>query len=911
MRAVFLMFCMVFCFEMRGQTIPLPEHPRPDLERTQWMNLNGYWDFHFDKENQGEIQNWSAGTKKFDQKILVPFPWGSKLSEVNDDADVAWYSREILLKDDWKSKRVFINIGASDWETKVWFDGHYLGKHQGGYTPFAFEITEFIQFNKSQKIVIKVDDKRREFTLYGKQGYGNARGIWQTVYLEARGKTYFDHIHFTPDIDKNEVLVESYFEEAATKDESISIEIETPQGPIVGSAVLKKGALKASVYIPLSNPTLWTLENPYLYPVKAKIADDELKTYFGMRKIGVTKLPGSDIPYVSLNNKPIYLQLTLDQSYHPDGFYTFPSDAFMKNEIQLCKDIGLNGLRTHIKVDIPRKLYWADKLGLLVMSDLPNSWGQPDEAMQKEAEFTLREMIKRDYNHPSIFSWIVFNETWGLKTNVRNRQTQKEEQLYLPSTQKWVASMYYLGKSLDPSRLVEDNSICCGAGHTVTDLNSWHEYLPGYGWEKHMQLIDKNTFEGSAFHFENGFNQTKDLPMINSECGNVWGYKGSTGNVDWSYDYHRMINTFRMHPKMSGWLYTEHHDVINEWNGYWRFDRSKKFTGLESLVPGMTDKDFHSLIYITSGQDIGFKAKAGAAVNVPLFISSMTDENLGDQLTVNFKLSGNDILGKPFEQKLPDLKINYIPYMQKSLADLVVKMPDLDGTYILQMILKDKTGKAVHHNFVYFAVSGGVLPPKIKVEELKPNQFKVATWSKKNWEVLGGKKMNGAGSGFFEFEFPFTGNSKTAYVLMELGAKTLFAKDIADSELKEVDYMLGGKVESSKNPNAYPMTDETKVPSTIQISINGQKTQKITLEDDPADHRGLLSWLNQKEDGTLNEAGSYGYLQKITLTKAQIKTAKKLGKLLIRLETIGEGGIAVYGKEFGRYGINPSVVIGM
>lgn len=145
-----------------------------------------------------------------------------------------------------------------------------------------------------------------------------------------------------------------------------------------------------------------------------------------MRKIGVTKLPGSDIPYVSLNNKPIYLQLTLDQSYHPDGFYTFPSDAFMKNEIQLCKDIGLNGLRTHfIKVDIPRKLYWADKLGLLVMSDLPNSWGQPDEAMQKEAEFTLREMIKRDYNHPSIFSWIVFNETWGLKTNVTNRETQK------------------------------------------------------------------------------------------------------------------------------------------------------------------------------------------------------------------------------------------------------------------------------------------------------------------------------------------------------------------------------------------------------------------------------------------------------------------------------------------------------
>ena len=152
-----------------------------------------------------------------------------------------------------------------------------------------------------------------------------------------------------------------------------------------------------------------------------------MKSYFGMRKISVVNLPNTAYPYIALNNQPIYLQLTLDQSYHPEGYYTFPTDAFMKNEIQLCKDIGLNGIRTHIKVDIPRKLYWADKLGLLVMS------------------------------------------------------------------------MYYLAKSLDPTRLVEDNSICCGRGHTETDINSWHEYLPGWAWEEHLSTIDKNTFEGSTF----------------------------------------------------------------------------------------------------------------------------------------------------------------------------------------------------------------------------------------------------------------------------------------------------------------------------------------------------------------------------------------------------------------------------
>jgi len=166
----------------------------------------------------------------------------------------------------------------------------------------------------------------------------------------------------------------------------------------------------------MKQPRLWSLEDPYLYDMTLRLGDDQLKGYFGYRKISVTALPGSKIPYIALNNKPIYVQLALDQSYHPDGFYTFPSDAFMRDEIIRSKRIGLNGIRTHIKVDVPRKLYWADKLGLLVMSDVPNSWGEPDADMQKETEYTLREMLKRDFNHPAIFSWITFNETWGLFT---------------------------------------------------------------------------------------------------------------------------------------------------------------------------------------------------------------------------------------------------------------------------------------------------------------------------------------------------------------------------------------------------------------------------------------------------------------------------------------------------------------
>ena len=139
--------------------------------------------------------------------------------------------------------------------------------------------------------------------------------------------------------------------------------------------------------MPLENVRLWSLEDPYLYEVAAALESDdgadEVATYFGMRKISVGKLPGTDYSYVLLNDKPVYLQLTLDQSYHPEGYYTFPSDAFMRDEILRTRQIGLNGQRIHIKVEVPRKLYWADRLGVLIMADVPNSWGPPDETMRQ------------------------------------------------------------------------------------------------------------------------------------------------------------------------------------------------------------------------------------------------------------------------------------------------------------------------------------------------------------------------------------------------------------------------------------------------------------------------------------------------------------------------------------------------
>lgn len=903
----------LFSTTIISQNIPLPEHPRPDFQRPQWQNLNGDWTFAFDPNNAGLKEQWQSGKKTFDRTISVPFPWGAPLSGVEDEADIGWYQRTIQIDPAWRGKRIFLTIGASDWETTVWLDGQLLGSHRGGYIPFSFDLTELAKPGTTQTLTVRADDIRRDFTLYGKQGYGNARGIWQTVYLEARGQTHLDALHFTPDIDRELVQVTAYLSEPSDRDAELQLQIQGEGQTYEQTALFSAGKTKVTFEAPISNPHLWSLEDPFLYEVKASIGDDEVHSYFGMRKISVVNLPGTEYPYIALNNEPVYLQLALDQSYHPEGFYTFPSDEFMKEEIERSKNIGLNGIRTHIKIDIPRKLYWADKLGLLVMSDLPNSWGEPDAAMQAESEYTLRQMIKRDFNHPSIFSWVMFNETWGLRTE--REENGKKVNAYLPVTQYWVASMYYLAKSLDPTRLIEDNSICCGRGHTETDINSWHVYLPGWEWDSYLKNLTENTYPGSTFDFEDGFTQGRQ-PNINSECGNVWGYEGSTGDVDWSWDYHRMINTFRQYPKVGGWLYTEHHDVINEWNGYWRYDRSEKYTGMEEIVPGMTLNDLHAPVYLSTGNEICETIKAGETASVPLYLSSMTGrEDLGDQLTLRVKLYGHNARGQAQQWYSSEQKIPYAPWKNAALTPLSVKMPNEKAVATLSLELLAADGTVLHRNFKQFEVEGPASADAgAEVISVPAGQFSGQQWTVKQWEVLGGKKVNGAGKGYFEYTLPIPddlriGSFKTVRFLAEVSAKQLFAKDRDEAVVGNVNYMLGGKIEPSKNPNAYPMSDETMFPSEVSVMVEGRKLATMILPDDPADHRGVLSWHHQLKDRKLREAGSYGYLLEVDIPKSILRRAQREGQLTVRLQVDGDGGLAVYGDQFGRYVVNPSLVL--
>ena len=882
--------------------IPLPEHPRPDFERAEWLNLNGYWSFTFDAEAAAKALA-DKDCAPLESRILVPFPWGSKLSEVKDSGDVAWYGRAITVPKAWEGKRVFLVVGASDWETSAWLDGQELGSHQGGYTPFAFELKD-VRFGEPQQLLIKADDTPSNAHLYGKQGYGNARGIWQTVYLEARGTNYIQSLHFTPDIDAATVRVDAVLAEKAAPGESFTLSFKDGSQEKV-TVDLGEGAC-ASVTVPLKDQHLWDLDDPYLYEVTAALEGkdgtvDAVDSYFGQRKVSIMPYPGADYNYVALNNKPIYLQLTLDQSYHPEGYYTFPSDAFMKHEIEISKQLGLSGNRIHIKVEVPRKLYWADKLGLLIMADTPNFWGKPVPEAREDWERCLRAQVERDYNHPSIFCWVNFNETWGLKG---------EGGVYDTETQEWVRDMYHLTKSLDPTRLVEDNS-ACNYDHVESDINSWHAYKRGCLWDATVAEADEKTFPGSDWNYIGG-NVQNGAPMMNSECGNVWGYDGSAGDCDYTWDYHIMINAFRRHPKCCGWLYTEHHDVINEWNGYVKYDRSPKIDGLGELVPGMGVADFQSQYYIQPLCYLFTVQPAGGKLDLPLHASFTTDKDPG-KLTLDTELVGWDALGGYKSFGGSSVPVAFTPYGNGEVGSLPVQMPEENGLYLLRLVLKNGRGDVLHRNFTTFRVKDGKEPVSgnVKLVSFAPASFSAQEWSNKQTNVYDGLKVNGFGHGYFEYtvDLPETEGLTEAELVFEASAKQWFGKDREGNEIQG-DYMLGGGTfDPCKSLNSYAMTDKVLWPSKLEVSVGGKVIGKYDLADDPADHRGILSWGSQTKARWMREGGSYGELVRMAIP---VKLLAGQTQAVIRFTTPADdldGGLALYGKDFGRYPLDPTLVL--
>ncbi|GAA4852645.1 hypothetical protein GCM10023310_34440 [Paenibacillus vulneris] len=898
--------------------IARPEYPRPDWQRDDWLNLNGSWDFMFDTEDQGLTEAWYlADGPVFTRKIQVPFSWVSPLSGIGEDVKgIAWYGTTVRWKPRQKEGRVFLRFGAVDYYCQLWVNQIEIGAHKGGYGAFEFDITDAWKPDGDNRIILRVQDEDEAYQTRGKQGYGELRGIWQTVWLESRPHNYIAAARFSTRIDG-------------------TVEVDgTVQARLAGHAKLRfdfgNGAVNHVLRLELTDgsntfrtsfqvdaPKLWSPDSPYLYEGELTlehdlpdIGEDRISTYFGIREIGAAKFNGREYRWITLNGEPVFLNGTLDQSFIPDGFFTFPSEDYIRDEIWRLKRLGLNFVRIHIKPEEPLKLYWADKLGVLVMEDMPCFWGEPDERARVAYEREAREIIERDFNHPSIISWVVFNETWGLFT-----KQETGERKYLPETQEWVRSVYQWAKTEDPTRLVEDNSPC-NYDHVETDLNTWHFYLNGYETVRnHVQDVVDKTFPGSSFNYIGG-NVQSDAPLMNSECGAVWGIEGSAGDSDLAWHYRYMINEFRRHDKLCGFIFTEFHDVINEFNGYYRMDRQEKDFGYESFCPGMSLRDLHSPDFIVIDAPPSRTVRLGEAVEVPLLASSYSRRYHGESLHLKWELIFHN-----FEEKViagaGEEVVEWNGYGVRQLTRLQLAMPEADAVAVLAVTLQTKDGNAITRNFVTFDVQSGEAQGVYAIEgkwmSIRPASYSAAQWDYE-WKALSGHKVNGGGAGLFEYKIvlPESVNPSAVTdleVVFEAGAKAVLGKDkeLVHAKPQDISYMHGAKMDPGMNINSYFMTDEHKSPSSIEVSIDGELIRTCYLEDDPADSRGVLSWHYQSNDRKLEEAGSYGYLHRVRIPSRLVARILDKGSFSLRFSVPagsveGEaGGLALYGRNSGRY----------
>jgi beta-galactosidase/beta-glucuronidase len=567
---------------------PRPEYPRPQFCRPEWINLNGRWAFAFDDLDIGLQDYWFNGHHDFERQILVPFTFEADLSGIGDRSfhERVWYRRAIKVPGEWVDRRILLHFGAVDYRTTVWVNGSVVGAHEGGHTPFTCDITRALKEGKGVLVVRAEDPPTDRYIPRGKQYweerpasifYARTTGIWQTVWLEPVPKSYLAAVKTTPTL---EGTVKFNLKIAAPEaNQFVKVMVRDEARLLASGMSICSGPL-ASVSVLLDNPKLWSPESPNLYDARLELHDphgllDAVETYFGYRSISTQD------GKIVLNGSPYYLKTVLDQGYWPASNLTPPSDEAIQADIRVTKQLGFNGVRKHQKVEDPRYLYWADKMGLLVSGEMANSYLFNDDSVARITREWM-EAISRDYNHPSIVIWVPVNESWGVP-NLRE-----------PKEQSHLRALYYLTKSLDDTRLVIDND---GWEHTeATDLFAIHDYTKT-GDEFYRRFRDigahgvPRPLYGKLYlapgHAYNG------TPIFLSEFGGIgyvpsadqskmpagsWGYAGIEPTEEAATARLRGLYEAIAHVRqIAGICYTQLYDVEQEVNGLLTYDRKLKF----------------------------------------------------------------------------------------------------------------------------------------------------------------------------------------------------------------------------------------------------------------------------------------------------------------------------------------------
>jgi beta-galactosidase/beta-glucuronidase len=569
-------------------------YPRPQLQRAQWLSLNGAWRFCFDDACQltcpDDVSDWT-------HEITVPFPPESRASGIGDTGfhPSCWYEREFDLMpgDD----RVILRFGAVDYAARVWVNGALAATHEGGHTPFWADITPMLDPSGRQTVTVHALDLPGDLTKpRGKQDwqlephsiwYPRTTGIWQTVWVERVARTYVDKIRWTPRVEGFEIAFEARI--VGDPAEGLSIELTLKHGERV-LAHDRYGVVNAEVdrTIIFSDPGIddfrnelrWSPERPTLLDARVRLLQgeqviDEFTSYTALRSVHILR------DRFMLNGRPYMLRMVLDQGYWPETLLAAPDDAALRRDVELAKAMGFNGVRKHQKIEDPRYLYWADRLGLLVWEEMPSAYRFTRTAIKRMVrEWT--EAMDRDYSHPCIIVWVPFNESWGVP-----------ELTNIGSHRHAVEALYHLTKTLDANRPVIGND---GWESAATDIIGIHDYDANtdhlrqrYGPEiARDQLFDRRRPGGRVLTLD-GFPH-RGQPIMLTEFGgiafrtqhqkgvkNIWGYTEAKTQEEFAKQYEELLDAVIHTALFSGFCYTQFADTFQEANGLLNADRSPKF----------------------------------------------------------------------------------------------------------------------------------------------------------------------------------------------------------------------------------------------------------------------------------------------------------------------------------------------
>ncbi len=523
---------------------PLPEYPRPQMVRAEWLNLNGLWEYDL----PADLTTPPFG-RQLENTILVPYPIESALSGVMKRAEHLWYRRTFTLPAGWKGKRILLHFGAVDWETTVFVNGKAIGDHRGGYDAFSFDITDALHKQGTQELVVGVYDpsdagdqpRGKQVRKPGGIWYTPCTGIWQTVWCEPVSASFITQVRIVPG---SELKHFSLTVSTRMGGEADSFRVTVLDGK--KRVARAGGRVGKQLDISVPSPKLWSPESPFLYDIRISLLKggrtiDEVSSYAGMRNVGVMR-DERGIQRLTLNGKPCFQVGPLDQGFWPDGIYTAPTDAALRYDIEITKKLGFNMTRKHVKVEPARWYYWADRLGLLVWQDMPSANNTTPESRQ-QFETELERLVESHQIHPSIVMWVVFNEGWG---------QYDTERLALRV------------KQLDPTRLV--NNASGWTDKNAGDVLDIHSYpAPRSPEPESTRATVLGEFGGLGLAVS-GHTWKKEH----------WGYQGMANADALIVKYEEFLNTiYTLHetPGLSAAVYTQLTDVEVECNGLLTYDR--------------------------------------------------------------------------------------------------------------------------------------------------------------------------------------------------------------------------------------------------------------------------------------------------------------------------------------------------